>query len=162
MRLSELGLGVPEWLRLVDVNFEGGDPWWERLVAHGFDAARPAVVASTGVSMYLTTEAIAETLRQVAALASGSTFAMSFMLPLELAEPEIRPALEFAVKGAAASGTPFISLFTPEEMLALAREAGFREVRHISAADLARRYFEGRADGLRPPGNAEELLVANT
>jgi O-methyltransferase involved in polyketide biosynthesis len=117
-------------------------------------------VASTGVSMYLTKEAIAATLRQVAALAPGSTFAMTFLLPLELADPEARPGLQLAEKGARASGTPFISFFTPEEMLALAREAGFKEAQHVSAATLAQRYFAGRADGLRPPNNSEELLVA--
>ena len=31
---------------------------------------------------------------------------------------------------------------------------------HVSATDLTRRYFAGRADGLRPPNNAEELLIA--
>jgi methyltransferase (TIGR00027 family) len=161
-RLIELGFGIPEWLRLVPVDFEAGVSWWERLAAAGFDASRPAVVVSTGVSMYLTKDAIATTLRQVAALAPGSTFAMSFLLPLELADPEVRPGLERAVQGARASGTPFISFFTPAEMLALAREAGFRDARHVSAATLAQRYFAGRTDGLRPPNNAEELLVAMT
>ena len=144
------------------VDFEAGECWWERLVAAGFDAGRPAVVASTGVSMYLTRDAIAATLRQVAALAPGSTLAMSFLLPIELADPEVRPGLEAAARGARASGTPFISFFTPTEMLALAREAGFRDARHVSAAALAERYFAGRTDGLRPPNNAEELLVATT
>jgi hypothetical protein len=46
-------------------------------------------------------------------------------------------------------------------MLALAREAGFREVQHVSAATLTARYFAGRSDGLRP-GSAEALLVATT
>ena len=32
----------------------------------------------------------------------------------------------------------------------------------ILAAALARRYFAGRTDGLRPPSNSEELLVATT
>ena len=50
----------------------------------------------------------------------------------------------------------------PAEMLTLAGNAGFREVRHVSAAALAQRYFAGRTDGLRPPNNAEELLVATT
>jgi methyltransferase (TIGR00027 family) len=159
-RLVDLGFGVPPFLRLVPVDFEAGDAWWERLAGAGFDASRPAVVASTGVSMYLTRDAIAATLRQVAALAPGSTLAMSFMLPLELADPEIRPAIERAAQGARASGTPFISFFTPAEMLALAREAGFPDVQHVSAAALAQRYFAGRTDGLRPPSNAEELLVA--
>jgi methyltransferase (TIGR00027 family) len=161
-RLIEIGFGVPEWLGLVPVDFEAGGDWWRGLAAAGFDAGRPAVVASTGVSMYLTREAVAATLRRVAGLAPGSTFAMSFLLPIELAEPEVRPGLEMSMKGARASGTPFISFFTPTEMLALAREAGFRGVEHVSAAALAERYFAGRTDGLRPPINAEELLVATT
>src|SRR6202008_1747599 len=135
---------------------------WERLAVAGFDAGQAAVVASTGVSMYLTTDAIAATLRQVAALAPGSTLAMTFLLPIDLADPEVRPGLDAAEKGARATGTPFISFFTPAEMLALAGDAGFREVRHVSAAALAQRYFAGRTDGLRPPNNSEELLVATT
>ncbi len=161
-RLIELGLGIPSFLRFVPVNFEAGDAWWDRLAASGFDSRRPAVVASTGVSMYLTKDAIMATLRQVAALVSGSTLAMSFLLPIELADPEIRPGIERAIAGARASGTPFISFFTPTEMLALARDAGFKKVQHVSAAMLAERYFAGRADGLRPLNNSEELLVAST
>lgn len=154
-RLVDLGLGIPSFLRLVPVDFEAGDAWWERLAASGFDSGRPAVVASTGVSMYLTKDAIATTLRQVAALAPGSTLAMSFMLPIELADPEMRPGIERAAEGARANGTP-------REMLTLARGAGFREVQDVSAATLAQRYFAGRTDGLRPPNNSEELLVATT
>jgi methyltransferase (TIGR00027 family) len=161
-RLIDLGLGIPSFLRLVPVDFEAGDAWWERLAASGFDAGRSAVVASMGVSMYLTTDAITATLRHVAALAAGSTLVMSFMLPLELMGPDVRPGVERAAEGARASGTPFISFFTPVEMLALARNAGFKEVQHVSAATLAERYFAGRTDGLRPPNNSEELLVATT
>jgi methyltransferase (TIGR00027 family) len=161
-RLIDLGLGIPSFLRLVPVDFEAGDAWWERLAASGFDAGRSAVVASMGVSMYLTTDAITATLRDVAALASGSTLVMSFMLPIELMDPDVRPGVERAAEGARASGTPFISFFTPVEMLALARNAGFKEAQHVSAATLAERYLAGRTDGLRPPNNSEELLVAAT
>jgi methyltransferase (TIGR00027 family) len=161
-RLIELGFGVPAALRFVPVDFEAGGAWWERLAASGFDSGRPAVVASTGVSMYLTRDAIAATLRQVAALAPGSTLAMSFMLPIEMAEPEVRPGIERAAAGARANGTPFLSLLTPTEMLSLARAAGFKQVRHVSAAMLNERYFAGRTDGLRVPLNSEELLVAMT
>jgi len=161
-RLIELGFGIPEWLRLVPVDFEAGNSWWERLKVAGFDPDLPAVVASAGVSMYLTKDAIAATLRQVAVLAPGSMFAMTFLLPLTLADRDARPGLQFAEKGARVQGTPFISFFTPAEMLTLARKAGFREVQHVSAAALAQRYFAGRTDGLRPPDNSEELLVAAT
>jgi methyltransferase (TIGR00027 family) len=161
-RLIELGFGVPDWLRFVAVDFEAGGSWRDGLVTAGFDDSKPAVVASTGVSMYITKDANAATLRQVAALPPGSVLAMTFLLPLELADPELGPGLQAAVKGARASGTPFISFFTPPEIVALAREAGFREARHVTAADLIQRYFAHRTDGLRPPLNAEELLVATT
>ncbi|WP_027213718.1 class I SAM-dependent methyltransferase [Burkholderia sp. WSM2232] len=161
-RLVELGFGIAPWLRFVPVDFEAGEAWRDRLVEEGFDSSKPAVVVSTGVSMYLTREANAATLREVAAFARGSTLAMTFLLPLEMADPEVRPGLEMAEKGARASGTPFLSFFTPTQMLALAREAGFAQARHVSAADLTQRYFANRSDGLRPPNNAEELLVAAT
>jgi len=161
-RLLELGLGVPPTLHLVPVDFEAGESWWERLTAAGFDAEEPAVVASLGVSMYLSQEAIARILEQATALAPGSTLVMSFMLPIERADPEVRPGVERAAEGARASGTPFLSFFTPEEMLALARGAGLRHVEHVSAATLGDRYFAGRTDGLRPPRDSEELLVAST
>jgi methyltransferase (TIGR00027 family) len=161
-RLIELGFGVPEWLRFVSVDFAAGDNWGDALAAAGFDANQPAVIACAGVSMYLTKEAIADTLRQVAALAPGSTLAMSFLLPFELADSAVRPNLQQAEKGARTSGTPFISFFSPGEMLALARAAGFKNVQHVSAATLAERYFAGRADGLCPASNSEEMLIATT
>jgi hypothetical protein len=74
----------------------------------------------------------------------------------------VRVGVERATAGLRASGTPFVSFFTPPEILALARDAGFTQVRHVSSAALAERYFAGRTDGLRPPNNAEEMLVATT
>jgi hypothetical protein len=67
-------------------------------------------------------------------------------LPI-LVSAEDRHGRQAAEKGARAAGTPFISFFTPQEMLALAHEAGFREARHVSADSLAQRYFAGRTDG---------------
>lgn len=140
-RLVELGYGVPAWLHLVPVDFEAGGSWRDELERAGYDAGAPAVVASTGVSMYLTREAVEAMLRQAAALAPGSTFVMSFALP----DP--------------AQAAPLTSLFAPDEVLAMAREAGFREVRHVPSTELAQRYFSGREDGLSPAG-MQDLLVA--
>ncbi|WKX72334.1 class I SAM-dependent methyltransferase [Streptomyces sp. XD-27] len=158
-RLAELGYDIPSWLTLVPVDFEGGDSWWERLTAAGFDPHKPTVVASTGVSMYLTHEANTATLRQAAALAPGSVFATTFLLPLDMLDPDERRVQEFSMRNAAASGTPFISLYAPDEMRQAALEAGFTKAAHISPDDLAARYFADRHDGLRPP-RAEQFLVA--
>ncbi|MCU1358980.1 MAG: SAM-dependent methyltransferase [Ilumatobacteraceae bacterium] len=160
-RLLETGYGVPDWLRLVPIDFETGQSWWSGLSAAGFDTERPAVAASTGVSMYLSKDVNAATLRQLASLAPGSTVAMTFLLPADLIEPADRPGLEMSSRGASNAGTPFISFYAPDEMLALARDAGFPDVQYISTASLASRYFSGRADGLIP-STGEGMLVART
>jgi hypothetical protein len=64
---------------------------------------------------------------------------MTFLVPPELLDAADRAGLEASAKGAAASGTPFLSFFTPDRMLALATEAGFKEVEHVSAAAFRRR-----------------------
>lgn len=161
-RLIASGYGVPDALRFVPVDFELGQSWRTALLDSGFDPKQPAVIVSTGVSMYLTREANAATLREVASFAPGSTFAMTFLLPLEMADPDVRPGLEMAAKGAQASGTPFISFFTPQEMMAFAEDNGFADAQHVSATELTQRYFANRTDGLHPPANAEELLIATT
>ncbi|MFD2421163.1 class I SAM-dependent methyltransferase [Amycolatopsis pigmentata] len=160
-RLIELGFGVPGRLRLVPADFETSGQWWERLCAAGFDPGLPAVVSSTGVAPYLTKKATAETLRVLAGLAPGSTFVMSFLLPIELVDAADRPGLLAAEQGARAAGTPFIGFSTPAEMLELARRAGFADVRHVPGTELADRYFAGRADGLRP-STGEDLLLVTT
>jgi methyltransferase (TIGR00027 family) len=161
-RLLELGFGLPAWLRFVPVDFEAGEAWWQRLEAAGFEARQPAVVAAAGVSMYLTRDTVVATLRQVAALAPGSTLAMTFLQPMDQASPEVRPGFKTSAEGARASGTPFRSFFTPPEMMNLALEAGFKGASHVSGAMLGQRYFADRTDGLCPPDQAEEMLLATT
>jgi hypothetical protein len=41
-----------------------------------------------------------------------------------------------AENGARAAGTPFISLYTPDEMLALARDAGFNGTEDLLVATI--------------------------
>ena len=51
------------------VNFETTS-WQEQLLKAGFDINKTSVVACTGVSLYLTKDAITSTLNQIAAFAS--------------------------------------------------------------------------------------------
>ena len=124
-RLIDLALPQPMF---VAVDFEK-DSWWDRLIASGFDPKQRAVVSSLGVSMYLTREANAELLQRAAKLAKGSTFVMTFLLPIELLDPPERPMMEMSINGARRSGTPFVSFFSPEQIVSLAREAGFKDAR---------------------------------
>jgi methyltransferase (TIGR00027 family) len=159
-RLIDAGFGIPDWLRFIPVDFEAGEAWPEQLRSGGFNSTKPAVVAAMGVTMYLTKDAVASMLKDAASFAPGSTLGLTFLLPIETTDPAVRNGLERAAQGAQASGTPFVSFFTPTEILSLARQAGFRTVEHVSAAKLADLYFSGRLDGLRPPRAGEELLLA--
>jgi O-methyltransferase involved in polyketide biosynthesis len=111
--------------------------------------------------MYLSKEATVATLRRLAALAPGSTSVMTFLVPPELLDEADRAGLDSSSRGARASGTPFVSFFTPDEVLAMARDAGFADARHVSTQDIVERYFADRADGLRP-SSGEGIVVAST
>lgn len=158
-RLDALGYALPDWLRLVPVDFESDEDLWQALLDHGLDPHAPTLVSSSGVSMYLTKSATAATLRRLASLAPGSIVVMTFMVPFELVDAADRPGLKGAARGAAASGTPWVSFYAPEEIVALARHEGFSDVRVVSTAELADRYLHGRADGLSAAGGEGVLLA---
>ena len=86
---------------------------------------------------------------------------MTFMLPLEVVAEADRAGLEGAARGAQASGTPWISFYAPDEIVSVARDAGFADARYIPTADLAERYLAGRTDGLRA-SEGEGILLAQT
>jgi O-methyltransferase involved in polyketide biosynthesis len=163
--LSSLGYGVPEWLRLIPVDFEAGVDWWQALLDGGFDATAKTVVSSSGVSMYISKAATADTLRRLAGLAPGSVVVMTFMLPFELLDEGDRPGLEAAARGAQASGTPWISFYAPDEIVTSALEAGFASADYVATAELAERYLRGRTDALRcrrrgPPDRPNATLIS--
>jgi methyltransferase (TIGR00027 family) len=160
-RLIDLGFGIPEWLRFVPVDFESGESWWDRLVSAGFDPHQPAIVTAIGLSMYLTIETVEGLLRQIATLPSGSTFLMSYLLTVDLVGPEERRLRDWAEKGARESGTPFVSSFSPSQMIEMAHKVGFKQAENISGRRFTELYFNNRTDGLRP-AMSEEILVATT
>ncbi len=159
-RLIETGFGLPKWLHFVSVDFEISS-WWEQLLNAGFDQNKPAVIVCTGVSLYLTKDAITSTLRQLTALAPGSTLAMTFYLPIDLLDEVDKPLQLIAEKGAKEAGTPFISFFNPDEILALANKAGFKQAKTVSTKDLEKTYFSNRTDNF-VPASGEVFLLAQT
>jgi hypothetical protein len=66
---------------------------------------------------------------------------------------------EMAIKGAAASGTPFVSFFTYEEITKLANEIGLKEIQIVSTKNMTEKYFKNRTDKL-VPASGEFFLVA--
>lgn len=159
-RLKELRLPMPASLHFVPVDFETTS-WWQQLLNAGFDINKPAVFTCTGVTLYLTQAAIRAMLKQICLLAPGSKVAIAFYLPINLLDDQDKFLQEIAEKGAREAATPFVSFFSPAEIVAMGYDAGFSEVRIVSVNDLTAQYFADRTDGLIP-ASGEVFLVATT
>ena len=159
-RLRELALPTPPNHRFVPVDFESGQSWVAALATAGFSPGEPSVIASTGVSQYITVDAMSETFRQVAGLARGTVFISTFIPPADLIDPEERPYRALTEQSAASKGHPWTSFYTPGDVISIASEAGFDNVHHVAASELDARYFNNRADELRAK-SGENLIVAS-
>ena len=161
-RLIELGFGVPEWLRLVPVDFEAGDAWWQRLVGRRL-RCRPAGGRGLHRCQYVPHQGRD---RGHAAPGRGARPGIhardDFLLPLELADPEVRPGLQLAEKGRAQAGHLSSASSRRRRCWHLPAKPALEKSSTCRQPLLRQRYFAGRTDGLRPPNNAEELLVAAT
>lgn len=160
-RLTELGYTIGAKLHFVPVDFEAQKSWMEELVNAGFDASRPAIVASSGQAMYLTKEWNQSTLNQVARFVPGSTFVMSFLIsPEELEEKELAETI-LIKKRAKEMGASFLCLFSPAELVSMAEKAGFKNCTYVPARKLNQLYFLKRPDRLNA-GTAEGFLIGRT
>lgn len=114
----------------------------------GFDWDRPAFFAWLGVTMYLTRDAVMDTLRLIAGLPAGSGIVFDYSLPADRLSPGQRPIFQAMLDRAAAEGEPWRSFFTPDSLLPDLRALGFTTVEDSGASELNPRYFAHRADGL--------------
>ena len=158
-RLKALHYAQPSQLHFVEADFEQG--WQDALLQAGFDLSRPAIAVSTGVSMYLSHEANLNTCEHMSRLAPGSSFISSFILPVELVEPEYQAGFKASMQGAARSGHPFMSLYRPEDAEMLMKQGGFAQVLQVPSRELAQRYFQNRNDGFTL-SSGEELMIGLT
>lgn len=116
----------------------------------GFDWTCPTLFSWVGTTMYLKPDAIAVTLRIVAACAQGSEIVLSYNQALQFVDEIGREFLTAVTPQVAAMGEPVQTSFAPVEMEALVTRCGLTVVEHPTAADLFTRYCTGRPDGLRP------------
>lgn len=80
-RLPELGMEIPDKLKLIPVDFES-QTLAEGLAASAFRRDEPAFFSCLGVTQYLTEDAVLDTLRSIASSAatgSESCFKLSFL-----------------------------------------------------------------------------------
>jgi methyltransferase (TIGR00027 family) len=147
--LAAAQVPVPEEVSFVAADL-AADSLAGPLLAAGFDTGAPVVVSWLGVTMYLTPDAVADILTAVGRLAPGTELIADYMLPAGLRDEAGALYGELVGRASAERGEPWLSCFAPGEMTAMARQAGFREVRNVRQRDAIPAGLWQRPDSLRP------------
>jgi methyltransferase (TIGR00027 family) len=143
-RLGVAGIAVPPSLRFAAVDFETIG-LAEGLADAGFDASAPAFFSWLGVVVYLSEQAIFETLGFIAGLPTGAEVVFSYSDP-----PGSMPAAQAALYRRRAArveavGEPWRTQFEPAALHARLRELGFGEIEDLGPEEVAILYFGARA-----------------
>ncbi len=133
----------------IPVDFET-DQLGAQIAASSFDTGSRAVVSWLNTLPYLTEEATAATLSELADLLQpGSRLILNYAADVAFTEAQIALATRLMeVTGATAE--PFRSRWAPADFEALLESQGFRMIEHATEVDLTERYFKGREDGMAP------------
>jgi methyltransferase (TIGR00027 family) len=146
--LREAEIAVPGNLTFVALDFEH-KTLAEGLAEAGFDARLPAFFGWLGVVPYLTLAAFRATLGTIARLPARSAVSFDYAVAPETLSPVGRTAFDALAGRVAAAGEPFQLFFTPDELAAELRQAGFQRIEQLDSDQLNEIYFKDRADGLK-------------
>lgn len=151
-QLQEQGIEIPRSVSFVAVDFEK-DSLADRLQSSGFRRDAPVFISWLGVTMYLTREAVMQTLSFVArTCAPGSRIVFDFSTADDLlSDGERKRRTELAGK-VANIGEPWISRFDPKSLAGDLLAMGFSSATSLGAGELNERYFAARSDSLRVVG----------
>ena len=157
-QLQAQSIDIPRSLSFAPVDFET-QTLADGLKAAGFRADRPAFFSWLGVTIYLSKEAVAGTLRTIAAGARGSQVVFDFAPPSNaISEPE-RASRERSAAFVAKAGEPWINYYSPGPLADELRAAGYSTARALGSDEMNERYFRSRSDGFRLYGSGQMMTA---
>jgi len=161
-RLRDAGLSASGWTSYVPVDFERQSAR-DELVAHGFDPSRPTAVSWLGVVPYLDERTVWATLEWVAGIVGDSGhIVFDYGSQARWWQVGRQIALRKLAARVAAAGEPFRTWLEPARVRARLATLGFRAVVDLDSAELNRRYFANRADGLRVGGGGHVVVASRS
>lgn len=144
----------------VPVDFET-DSLAQRLAAAGLRRDRPVFFTWLGVTMYLSRDAVLQTLTFVARdCARGSGIVFDYALPDTLLGPRERAARARLAALVEQAGEPWISQFDPRSLSADLGRLGFERIEDLDHERANRRYFDHRDDGFEVRGGSRVLSAS--
>jgi methyltransferase (TIGR00027 family) len=159
-QLQEQGIKLPRSLSFVPVDFEK-ESLADCLRRAGVRQNSPVFISWLGVSMYLTRDAVMQTLRFVAeSCARGSEIVFDFSLPDEALGEEERAFRTNRAMRVARIGEPWISHFDPASLVKELNAMGYSQANSFGSNELNERYFANRSDGLSVRGSASIMTAS--
>lgn len=157
--LHDQRIGVPRSLTFVPVDFEK-QSLANRLREAGFRRDAPVFISWLGVTMYLTRDAVMQTLRFVSeSCARGSEIVFDFSLPEEALGVVERMSRAKRAARVAKIGEPWISHFDPASLVRELTAMGFSQANHFGANEANELYFANRDDRFSFRGSARIMTA---
>lgn len=148
-QLARAKVAVPGSVSYIPADLEAG-ALADLLVAGGFDISEPALVSWLGVIMYLTREAVGQTLTAIAGLAPGTELVADYLLPAGLRDPAGETYAGLVAPVAAQGGEPWLTMLSPADMAGLLVRHGFAVAGQPGQAEALDPELWRRSDALRP------------
>lgn len=150
-RIKNAKLTVPGNLEFIAVDFTQ-ETMADGLARTGFDRSQPVFASWLGCAMYLTRDAILQSMRPLSAWPGGAELCGSFIAKdWSEFDSDQKTLLEIGRDGAASIGEPWLTIETEMETAAILRQAGFKTARRIQPAEIEKRCGFPRKDSLRRP-----------
>ena len=139
------GIKIPQNVSFLAVDFEK-DNLEMILIANGISKSTQVFFSWLGVTMYLTKEAILNTLRVCSSFASGTKIVLTFANSANVKNDVEQRASD--------KGEIWLSKFSEQEAKELLREGGFASGTVVNPGEIQRLYFADRTDSLECPRRA--------
>ena len=156
--LADASIALPANLTFVSLDFEH-KTLADGLREFGLDLTAPAFFSWLGVAPYLTLDAFRATIATITKFPAGSAVTFDYAFPRESLTPARRAVFDRLADRVAAAGEPFRLFFTPDQVEAELRRAGFHRIEQVDHDGLNDLYFQNRADGLKLSPSGIGMLV---
>ncbi len=140
--------GAPKNTAFAAVDLERR-PLLEPLIEAGFDPDQRVFVSWLGVTPYLESDTVIDTLETLASFPGGVEVVFDYGPPAGSLTGLLRASYRLRAAKVAAIGEPWVSGFDPRNLIDSLAQLGFGQIEDLGPAELNARYFEGREDRLR-------------
>ncbi|MEV0032716.1 SAM-dependent methyltransferase [Nocardia sp. NPDC050793] len=150
--LAETSAALPPSVAFVriDLEQEPSSSLPDHLARAGFRCDEPALISWLGVTMYVTLEAIQQTLAVLGGFAPGTELVVEHLLPAGHRDEIGQAYAELVMAATAEQGEPWKTFLTVEDMDTLLRVHGLRPVEHARQRDTVAPALWERTDTLCP------------